>query len=100
MSYKYEHTLDYITREEVLAYEHYRGYNVLMDIKKFYQQHKGIILGLLYLVSPFDVLPEAFLGPVGLVDDAFVVFILIAVFGFRFVQKRLSKKADKPNSEE
>lgn len=28
---------------------------------------------LIYTFSPFDLLPEAFLGPFGLLDDGFVV---------------------------
>lgn len=28
---------------------------------------------LIYALSPFDILPEAFLGPIGLLDDSFVV---------------------------
>jgi uncharacterized membrane protein YkvA (DUF1232 family) len=31
------------------------------------------LLGLGYLVSPLDVLPEGLLGPIGLLDDLFVV---------------------------
>jgi hypothetical protein len=37
----------------------------------------AIIGGLLYLLSPVDVLPEAVLGPVGLVDDLAVLVAAI-----------------------
>jgi RING finger protein 170 len=32
---------------------------------------------LLYFLSPFDIVPEAFFGIIGIVDDIFVVFILL-----------------------
>lgn len=31
---------------------------------------------LVYIVSPIDILPEAILGPIGLVDDIAVVLLL------------------------
>jgi uncharacterized membrane protein YkvA (DUF1232 family) len=31
------------------------------------------VLGLAYVVSPIDLIPEVFLGPIGLVDDVLVV---------------------------
>ena len=31
---------------------------------------------LLYIVSPIDILPEALLGPIGLIDDFAVVLLL------------------------
>lgn len=34
---------------------------------------KVILVMLIYALSPFDILPEAFLGPFGLLDDSFVV---------------------------
>lgn len=36
-----------------------------------------IILILIYLISPVDILPEAVLGPLGLVDDAAALLLLI-----------------------
>ena len=34
---------------------------------------KYIILLAIYAISPFDILPEAILGPVGLIDDGIVI---------------------------
>lgn len=34
---------------------------------------------LIYLVSPIDVLPEALLGPIGLVDDAGVLAVAVMI---------------------
>ena len=42
---------------------------------------------LVYLVSPVDVLPEAALGPLGLVDDLGVVGA-VGVFVYRLIQAR------------
>lgn len=41
----------------------------------------------LYLLSPIDVLPEAILGPLGLVDDAGVVAAAV-LFVYKLVQAR------------
>lgn len=38
-----------------------------------------IVLILIYLFSPIDILPEAVLGPLGLVDDAAAVWLLIKI---------------------
>lgn len=40
-----------------------------------------LILAGIYLLSPVDLLPEMFLGPFGLVDDAgALIYILAALF--------------------
>jgi uncharacterized membrane protein YkvA (DUF1232 family) len=44
----------------------------------------AMIGALVYLVSPIDVLPEAMLGPVGLLDDAGAV-TAAAVFVYKLV---------------
>lgn len=41
-----------------------------------------IIVILIYLLSPVDLIPEAFLGPLGLVDDAAALFLLIKLVFF------------------
>ncbi|MCC7019113.1 MAG: DUF1232 domain-containing protein [Ardenticatenales bacterium] len=38
------------------------------------------VLTALYLLSPIDVLPEAIIGPFGLVDDFFVVLLALKAF--------------------
>jgi uncharacterized membrane protein YkvA (DUF1232 family) len=40
-----------------------------------------------YLVSPIDLVPEALLGPLGLVDDAGVT-VAVVVFVYKLVQAR------------
>lgn len=39
----------------------------------------GIIL---YVISPIDLLPEAVLGPIGLIDDLFVILFGASYLGF------------------
>lgn len=41
----------------------------------------------LYLISPIDVLPEALLGPLGLVDDAGIVTAVV-LFVYKLVKAR------------
>ena len=41
----------------------------------------------LYLISPIDLVPEAILGPLGLVDDAGVVAAVV-LFVYKLVQAR------------
>ena len=38
-----------------------------------------IAIILIYLCSPIDILPEAVLGPLGLVDDAAAIALLIRI---------------------
>ena len=47
----------------------------------------AMVSALVYLASPVDVLPEAILGPLGLVDDAGVV-TGVAIFVYKIVQAR------------
>lgn len=35
---------------------------------------------ILYTLSPIDILPEAFLGPIGLLDDSFVLANIVRQF--------------------
>lgn len=39
-----------------------------------------LITAILYILSPFDLLPEAILGPIGLIDDAAMVgFVILTI---------------------
>jgi uncharacterized membrane protein YkvA (DUF1232 family) len=38
------------------------------------------VLGLLYVISPIDLLPEAVLGPLGAIDDIGVVILALETF--------------------
>ncbi|WP_044469556.1 DUF1232 domain-containing protein [Mannheimia massilioguelmaensis] len=50
-------------------------YLTLMNMNK--AKLLKIVIILIYLLSPFDILPEALLGPLGLVDDAAAIALLI-----------------------
>lgn len=41
---------------------------------------KTIVLLLLYTLSPFDILPEAILGPIGLLDDSVALMAIVRNF--------------------
>ena len=64
---------------------------------------KLIILGIvvLYVVSPIDLLPEAFLGPIGFIDDIAVMLFGASFLGFdllgRVKQKRVAFRIWKKN---
>ena len=36
---------------------------------------------IVYTLSPFDLLPEAILGPIGLIDDSAVLMNIVRQFG-------------------
>ncbi len=38
------------------------------------------ILGLVYVISPIDILPEAILGPIGAIDDIGVIILAVETF--------------------
>jgi len=44
---------------------------------KTFKRYFMIIICLVYIISPIDILPEAVLGPLGLVDDGAVLIKLI-----------------------
>jgi uncharacterized membrane protein YkvA (DUF1232 family) len=52
---------------------------------KFIKRNKLLIFSLLYILSPFDFIPEFFLGPLGIVDDGGVVLVMLvkALYSFR-----------------
>ena len=41
---------------------------------------------IVYTLSPFDLLPEALLGPIGLVDDSAVLMNIVRQFGGLMVE--------------
>ena len=41
------------------------------------QRVKAILLMAIYMLSPVDILPEALLGPIGLVDDGAVLMTFL-----------------------
>ena len=47
----------------------------------------GIVICIIYILSPFDLIPEIPLGPLGLIDDAgvlaFMLFLIKQFWGLR-----------------
>lgn len=52
-----------------------------------------IIASAAYIISPVDLLPEVFLGPVGLIDDGVVVTVLVTELAAIVTEKMKAKKA-------
>jgi len=44
-----------------------------------------LIAAVIYILSPFDLLPEAILGPIGLIDDAGALgYVLLTIANISF----------------
>jgi uncharacterized membrane protein YkvA (DUF1232 family) len=63
-----------------------------MDLKKFWDENKALILAVLYLISPLDIVPEALLGPFGLLDDTLMAVVVVAIIGYRIFKRVFAKK--------
>lgn len=37
----------------------------------------GILVGIIYIFLPLDIIPEAVFGILGLLDDVFVIFVIL-----------------------
>jgi uncharacterized membrane protein YkvA (DUF1232 family) len=46
-------------------------------MKEFIRNNKLILLSLAYVVFPFDIIPEALIGPLGLIEDFGLVISLL-----------------------
>jgi uncharacterized membrane protein YkvA (DUF1232 family) len=55
----------------------------------------AMVGALVYLISPVDALPEAVLGPFGLVDDVGVLGA-VGIFVYRLIQAQQAKKLNSP----
>lgn len=53
------------------------------------------VIGLIYVVSPIDLIPEALLGPLGLVDDGLVGTVAIIFILAGLGDEESKKKAKK-----
>ncbi len=59
---------------------------------------KGLaVAAALYLISPFDLIPDWILGP-GFIDDIAVVSLLLG-YGVRLLQKRHARKTQQDQDE-
>lgn len=46
-----------------------------------------LFIMVIYVISPIDLLPEAVLGPIGLIDDALVILFGSSFLGFNIFRK-------------
>jgi uncharacterized membrane protein YkvA (DUF1232 family) len=62
---------------------------------------KALCLGLaiLYLISPFDVVPEAITGPLGLLDDALLVPLILSLIQWFIPKGHGQEDASSPPNE-
>lgn len=55
----------------------------------FAREKVVIVLGIIYALSPIDLIPEVILGPLGLLDDGGTIFVvLLTVLGVLRRQQR------------
>ena len=55
----------------------------------FVREKVVIVLGIIYALSPVDLIPEVILGPLGLLDDGGAIFVvLITILGVLKRQQR------------
>ena len=67
-----------------------------MNYKNFLKKNKGLIVAILYIISPFDIFPELFLGPVGYIDDVMLlIFLLGQKFFIDYIKSRLGGYVNK-----
>jgi uncharacterized membrane protein YkvA (DUF1232 family) len=69
---------------------------VAQGLARFFARHpKAFLIAVIaYVVSPIDLIPEGFLGPVGFLDD---IVVLILPLVLREYARKLTGK-DKPSS--
>jgi uncharacterized membrane protein YkvA (DUF1232 family) len=62
--------------------------NILTQMMEFMKFLKNLILVfwlsllLLYIISPIDLIPELYLGLLGLIDDVLAVFLVLGIVGY------------------
>ncbi|MEP7103514.1 MAG: DUF1232 domain-containing protein [Candidatus Dojkabacteria bacterium] len=64
-------------------------------MKKFIKENWILILSLIYIISPIDFIPEALLGPIGIIDDLFLILVLLAFQAYKIISDTYSKRKSK-----
>ena len=64
-------------RQAIKGGQFFESFNMFRNINKI--KLLKIVLILIYLFSPIDILPEAVLGPLGLIDDGAAIALLIKI---------------------
>ncbi len=54
---------------------------------KFIKTNFILILSIIYVLSPIDIIPEALLGPIGIIDDAGVVLLMGGQLIWKYIQQ-------------
>lgn len=62
-------------------------------MKEFVKKHWILIISLIYLIWPLDLISE-FFGPIGLVDDAGFIIMVLLKEAFSYYKKNKSKPDD------
>lgn len=65
-----------------LAAHGQRAWRLLLDRRVPAWQKAIPVAAALYAISPIDLVPEAFLGPFGIVDDLVVVVLALRAFNY------------------
>ena len=75
----------FYTQDAVVIFNYiWHSYNLLPhDVKMAVLGYTVILI--LYLISPIDILPEAILGPIGLIDDGAAIAVFLRQVLVRFV---------------
>jgi len=53
-----------------------------------------LVIMVLYVISPVDLLPEAVLGPIGLIDDLAVIIFGVSFLGFDLFKGMRQKRTE------
>jgi hypothetical protein len=69
------------------------GIGIPFDYKTSKGRTVAMVIAAIYILSPLDFIPEAFLGPFGLVDDVGALSWLAMMAGQEFTRHRQSKQA-------
>lgn len=64
----------------------------------YIKENFTIILSLIYIISPIDLIPEALLGPLGILDDLGVVFFLLGLSTWKFFNRNKQSAISKQST--
>lgn len=69
---------------EMFTSNEFKSYCIMISVTiknmlRFIKENWFLLLCLAYIISPIDFIPEALVGPIGLIDDLGVVLLLLIV---------------------
>jgi len=77
-----------------------KGLTPVIDrLAVYFVKHPRLLLGVViaYVICPIDLLPEAFIGPAGYLDDILVMLVPLVIRGYA---KKLSGRTKNSNGPE